>query len=341
MQTFSEILQVVTEEFISLGNSPDLQQLKAILTDKKVLLNDLELNELLNAVNKNLVGLGPLMSFTGPGTTDVMVNAPDAVWVDGIHGLKLYRNVFNNRAEVEFLARRLAGLAKSRLDDAQPFVDGKLPDGTRLHALIPPISGSCSKISLRFPSQEIVPIEVWTHNLCLKEREIIANVVEGQLSFIISGNTGSGKTTLLKSILASRPETHRTIMIEESNEIEISHPAVVSLVARQPNAEGNGAISIEHLVRQSLRMRPDSIVIGEIRGREILDFLLAISSGHIGSGTTIHTAQGGVEKRVQMLGLLAGVDKDFSQALFAQTIDAIIHCERTASGRQIVEIKTR
>lgn len=341
MQTFSEILQVVTEEFISLGNSPDLLQLKAILMDKKVLLSDLEVNELLNAVTKNLVGLGPLMTFAGRGTTDVMVNSPDAVWVDGIHGLQLYKNVFNNREEVEFLARRLAGLAKSRLDDAHPFVDGRLPDGTRLHAMIPPISGPCSKISLRFPSREIVPIEAWTQNLCSEDRRIFADVVEGQLSFIISGRTGSGKTTLMKSILASRPETRRTILIEESNEIEISNPAVVSLVARQPNAEGNGAIPIEHLVRQSLRMRPDSIVIGEIRGREILDFLLAISSGHIGSGTTIHATQGGVEKRVQMLGLLAGVDKDFSQALFAQTIDAVIHCERTASGRQIVEIKTK
>lgn len=338
MKTYSEILQSITDEFVYLGTPPELEQIKTFLQDKNVLLNQTEINNLQLAANKQLVGFGPLESLIREGTTDLLVNAPDSVWVDGRGGLELYENVFASSQEVEFLARRLASIANARLDDAHPFVDGKLPDGTRLHALIPPISGSCASISLRFPNRETIPIEYWLEDLNPKNQELVLAAVKGELSFMISGQTSSGKTTLLKSVLAARPKRHRTVVIEESNEIQIPNKNIVNLLARQANSEGNGEISLENLVRQSLRMRPDSIVVGEVRGREVVDFLLAISSGHAGSGTTIHAESGGVLNRVQLLALLAGLSRDFSRDLFEQSVDLVIHCSKSKFGRRIVSV---
>lgn len=341
MQKFSQILQSITDEFVQLGIAPEINQLKTILHDKNMLLNQNEILELQSAATKQLVGFGPLSSLIFENTTDLLVNSVDSVWVDHGQGLVRHEDIFQSAAEVEFLARRLASLAKSRLDDAHPFVDGKLPDGTRLHALIPPISGSCATISLRFPNRKIIPIQNWLKNLEKADQELILAAVSGKLSFVIAGETSSGKTTLLKSILAARPDSHRTLLIEETSEIDLARKNVLSLVARQPNTEGKGAITLENLVRQSLRMRPDSIVIGEVRGREIVDFLLAISSGHTGSGTTIHAPLGGVQKRVQLLAQIAGVSREFSQDLFNQTVDLIIHCTKVNSERQIVEVHSR
>jgi len=338
VQTFPQVFDLVTHELVDLGVPPDSERIAQLLKAKNFILSDDEFQELSSAVGNELIGLGPLDSLITPYVTDVVVNAPDAVWVDAGSGLKLHKNVFQNTEDVAFLARRLASLANARLDDAHPFVDGRLPTGVRLHALLPPIAGTCAKISLRFPNKATIPISHWQTSLENTERELLQGVIAGELSFVIAGDTGSGKTTLLKSILRARPRDKRILILEEAAEIEIDQPNIVSLVARPANPEGNGEVTLQNLVRQSLRMRPDSIVIGEVRGIEILDFLLAISSGHAGSGTTIHARTDGVEKRIELLARLANVQREFANDLFKSNIDVVIHCEKSSKGRKISRV---
>jgi pilus assembly protein CpaF len=339
MQTFAEILQLVTKEISILGVNPDKDDLNAILELNKWILSEADFQKLENAVVKEFSGYGPLAQLISDNPTDLVVNNADTVWVDYGTGLNHFSGIFDRDEEVAFLARRLASLANARLDDVQPYVDGLLPDGVRLHALLPPIAGRCAKISLRFPSKTVVPIEYWKSRLTNSEIGLLDRVVSGELSFVIAGATGSGKTTLLKSILEARPLNQRILILEETSEIQLSKPNLVSLVARSANTEGLGEFSLQHLVRQSLRMRPDSIVIGEVRGREILDFLLAISSGHCGSGSTIHARAGFVEERIGLLGKLAGIEQDFAIHLFKSTIDVVIHCQNTSAGRWITSIE--
>jgi pilus assembly protein CpaF len=335
MQTFAEIFQIVIRDILTLGSQPDQTQISEILDNHKWLLTKSDFEKLEKAIANELSGYGPLNSVLSENVTDVLVNSPDSVWVDNGGGLTHFTNIFESADEIAFLARRLASLANSRLDDVQPFVDGLLPDGTRLHALLPPVAGKCAKISLRFPSQKIIPIESWMLDLNESELDLLNRVVRGELSFVISGATGSGKTTLLKSILNERPSNQRILILEEASEIQLSKPNIISLVARNSNTEGMGEFTLQKLVRQSLRMRPDSIVIGEVRGIELIDFLLAVSSGHGGSGTTIHANPGFVERRIGILAGLAKMDSKFAIDLFKSSIDVVIHCERR-NGKRII-----
>jgi pilus assembly protein CpaF len=338
VQTFPQIFDLVTHELVDLGAPPDSERIAQLISAKKYILSEDEFRDLASAVGTELIGLGQLNALITPQVTDVVVNGPDAVWVDSGSGLELHKNVFKDADDVAFLARRLASLANARLDDAHPFVDGRLPNGVRLHALLPPIAGTCAKISLRFPNKRTISISDWQASLDDADKKLLQGVVAGELSFVIAGDTGCGKTTLLKSILRARPNAKRILILEEAAEIEINQPNIVSLVARSANPEGNGEVSLQYLVRQSLRMRPDSIVIGEVRGIEILDFLLAISSGHAGSGTTIHAKVGGVEKRIELLARLANVEREFAHDLFKSNIDVVIYCERSSKGRRIAQV---
>jgi pilus assembly protein CpaF len=338
VQTFSEILQLITDDLVDLGTPPDAVQISDLLRAKNVYLSESDLKHINIAAQTQLIGLGQLNQFVRPETTDILVNAPEEVWVDCGLGLQLHKNVFTDVSEVVFLARRLASLAGARLDDAKPFVDGRLPNGVRLHAILPPIAGACAQISLRLPTKRIIPLDSWNQNLTNHESELLAGVVAGNLSFVIAGETGSGKTTLLKSILSSRPRNQRIVLLEESTEIHLDQPNIISLATRASNTEGKGEISLQDLVRQTLRMRPDSIIIGEVRGGEILEFLLAISSGHLGSGTTIHAKVGKVEERIALLAQLANVNRNFAQEIFKSTIDVVIHCNRSDAGWQISQV---
>ncbi len=338
MQTFSEIVQLITSDIVERNLVLDSASIEEELKKHNVMLQEAEIAELISAVSIELTGYGPLASIITSKTTDVVVNAPDSVWVDNGCGLALHQNIFSNTQSISFLARRLASMANARLDESQPFVDGRLPNGVRLHALLPPISGSCAKLSLRFPNKHIIPIAQWQKHLSNHEMQLLSKVVRGEYSFLIAGETGAGKTTLLKSILAERPLNQRILIIEESSEIQLQLPNIASLVARKANTEGIGEVTMQNLVRQALRMRPDALVIGEVRGAEILDFLLAISSGHIGSGTTIHSSPRGVSKRIQLLAGLANISPDFATELFESAIDVVIHCERFGNTRRISSV---
>ena len=339
MQDFQIFRQSIADELLAQAKEPVLPNIAQIIGEMNHVLSGVEIAELASEIASGMTGFGQLSPLINRDITDVLVNNFESVWTDGKHGLQKHQGIFREDAEVAILARRLAALCNMRLDDSQPFVDGLLPNGVRLHALLPPISGQAAKISLRFSSHQTIPISDWTIGLDSLGLELLASVIQGKSSFVICGETGSGKTTLLKSIIASRNQKERILILEDSPELNLDLPNVASLFARKANTEGRGEISLENLVKQSLRMRPDAIVVGEIRGREALDFLLAISSGHIGSGTTIHAQINTVVSRFQLLAGLAGVANEFSKELFYSTIDVVMQCGRTSEGRRIISIK--
>jgi len=257
------------------------------------------------------------------------------VWLDRGFGLERVAVTFPDDAAVRRLAQRLAAGAGRRLDDASPFVDATLPDGTRLHAVLPPITAHPT-ISLRvlqrrrFTLAQLAPPDL---------AELLAAVVAARLAVLVSGGTGSGKTTLLGTMLATATPDERLVVIEDAAELEIDHPHIVRLVTRAPNVEGQGAIGLRELVRQALRMRPDRLIVGEFRGAEMAELLVALNTGHEGGAATVHAnTASDVPARLVALGALAGLSRAavISQVLGA--IDVIVHLRRDGGSRRIDEI---
>ena len=229
-----------------------------------VIADDTALAALERDVTAEVTGAGPLEPLLAlPGVSDVLVNGPEDVWLDRGRGLERTAVRFSGDAAVRRLAQRLAAAAGRRLDDASPWVDAALPDGTRLHAVLPPIT-PWTTLSLRvlarrrFDLRELIEARV---------AELLRATVAARLTLVISGGTGSGKTTLLGALLGCIPPSERLLVIEDAPELVTSHPHVVRLMTRTPNVEGSGAVGLRELVRQALRMRPDRLVVGEFRGR--------------------------------------------------------------------------
>ena len=280
-------------------------------------ISDVDVLDLLQRLRHDSVGLGllePVLSL--PGLTDVVVNGPDSCFVDCGQGLQPRDIGFADDAEVRQLATRLAAVAGVRLDDAQPFADGRLtrPDGTRirLHALLAPPSASGTCISLRVLRQAQTSLEELIANGSIDSslEHVLRAVVECRASFLVTGGTGSGKTTLLAALLGCVPVTERLLIIEDTPELSPNHPHVVTLVSRRANAEGRGEISMSLLLRQALRMRPDRIVVGEIRGAEVVELLAALNTGHDGGAGTVHAnSVDEVPARMEALAALGGLDR--------------------------------
>lgn len=286
--------------------------------------------------------LGPLGAvLRRPGVTDVVVNAPDEVWCDRGLGLERIDMGFADAAAVRDLAVRLASAGGRRLDDASPLVDARLPDGTRLHAVLPPIAEECALISLRavrhvpFTMNDLVTAGMVPATL----EPVLAGLVRERASVLISGATGAGKTTLLATMLSLVSHAERIVVIEEGGEVMADHPHVVRLVERRANVDGIGQIGLDRLVREALRMRPDRIVLGECRGAEVRDVLTALNTGHRGGMSTIHANSAlDVPARLTALGSLAGMGPE-SVALHASAaFDAVVHIERSATGRRVAQV---
>ncbi|WP_430868262.1 TadA family conjugal transfer-associated ATPase [Demequina aurantiaca] len=286
--------------------------------------------------------LGPLaVALRQPGVTDVVVNGPDDVWCDRGLGLERVRIRFTDAAAVRDLAVRLASAGGRRLDDASPLVDARLSDGTRLHAALPPIADECALISLRTVRRTPFTIaDLVTSGMVPPALEpILAGLVSERASVLISGATGAGKTTLLATLLSMVDHSERIVVIEEGGEVMPSHPHVVRLVERRANVDGAGEVGLARLVRESLRMRPDRIVLGECRGAEVRDVLTALNTGHRGGMSTIHANSAlDVPARLTALGSLAGMGPE-SVALHASAaFDAVIHVERGVGGRRVAQV---
>lgn len=323
-----------------LARFPDSARVAAALRDEGVVLGDEALLELVGTLRDDMAGLGPLQSLLlDARVTDVLVNAPDEVWIDRGRGLERTSTAFPDRASVVRLAQRLASLAGRRLDEACPYVDARLADGTRLHAVIPPISCDGALISLRIPHRGGFSLDDLMRLGTVDEwgAQWLRAIVDARLAFLVSGGTGSGKTTLLSTLLEAADPGQRILLVEDSAELRPRHPHIVRLESRPPNLEGAGQVTLRDLVRQALRMRPDRVVVGEVRGAEVVDLLAAMNTGHEGGCGTVHAnSPADVPARLEALGLMAGLPRDAAHALIAAGVHVLIHLQR--SPRAVSEV---
>ena len=289
-----------------------------------------------------LSGAGPLEPLLRePGVTDVLVNGPGHVWVDRGAGLEPAPVRFADDDAVRRLAVRLAASVGRRLDDAAPWADVGLADGTRLHAVLPPVSGSGTCLSLRV-------LRRTTHSLAElasfgtlpgESEELLRSMVARRLAFLVTGGTGSGKTTLLSALLGAADPRDRMVLCEDAAELAPAHPHVVRLVTRPPNVEGVGLVTLRDLVRQALRMRPDRLVVGEVRGAEVTDMLAALNTGHEGGCGTLHANRPAeVPARLEALGVAAGLDRAAVHSQAAAALALVVHLRRTRHGRRVTEL---
>ena len=312
----------------------------AVRAESDGLVDDAVFAGLRREVHAELSGAGvlePLLAL--PGVTDVLVNAPDDVWLDRGGGMERADVRFDSDADVRRLAQRLAAAAGRRLDDAQPFVDAALPDGTRLHAVLPPLCPATT-ISLRVLARERHTLDelVARGAMPAEIAELLAAVIAARLAFVISGGTGSGKTTLLGCLLSLAPPTERLLVIEDAPELVVAHPHVVRLATRAANVEGAGAVGLRELVRQALRMRPDRLVVGEFRGTEMVDLLIALNTGHEGGAATLHAnSAADVPSRLGALGGLAGLSDAAVAGLVASALDVVVSLRRLRDGTRVVD----
>lgn len=328
------ILEQVQAACIEARVEPNAESISKIVRTLYPATSQTDLVELVDDVLSSIYGLGPLEELLFlPNLTDILVNQFDDVWIDRGNGLEKTDVRFNSELAAQEFAKRIATRGHRRLDEAQPFVDIQTDAGLRFHAVLPPISLGGVAISIRTPARYPLTLEDMLAAGNLNEQTYLAikEVVDSQKSFIVSGGTGSGKTTLLAAMLAKVAPTQRIVLIEDSAELSIPHPHVVSVQSRLANSEGAGGVSMTDLVRQALRMRPDRIIVGEVRGPEVSDLLLALNTGHKGSATTIHADEAAsVPTRIEALGLLAGLPREAIHAQMYSAFDIVIQMK---SGR--------
>lgn len=282
--------------------------------------------------------LQPLLD--DPAVTDVVVNGARSVHRDRGRGLERVDLAFPDEAAVRRLAQRLAALAGRRLDDASPWVDARLPDGTRLHAVLAPLVRPGTSISLRVPARRSFGLDelVAAGGVDPAAASLLRDVVASRAAFLVSGGTGSGKTTLLGALLALVPADERLVVVEDAAELAPDHPHVVSLEGRPANAEGAGLVTVRDLVRQALRMRPDRLVVGEVRGGEVVDLLAALNTGHEGGCGTLHAnSAADVPARVEALGVAGGLVREAVHSQLAAGVDVVVHLRRGRDGLRRLE----
>jgi len=302
-------------------------------------------NKLIEQIQFSVLGLGPLEVYLNDETvTEIMVNGPDTIFVERKGRLEKTNLTFFDEAHLRKVIQQIVGKVGRRIDARTPMVDARLQDGSRVNAIIPPLSLKGSILTIRkFPHQ------VWKLKSLVKQETLsedmsafLESCVKQKKNIIISGGTGSGKTSTLNALANTIPKCERIITIEDSAEMKIEHPHLISLESRNENIEGTGEIPIRTLLRNALRMRPDRIVVGEIRGGEAIDMLQAMNTGHCGSLTTIH-ANAPLESllRLETMVLMGDVDLPITaiRPQIIQAIDVIVQQERLPSGeRKIVSI---
>ena len=301
----------------------------------------------LEELDARLNGLGEVLAplLRLPGITDILVNST-RVWVDCGQGVEPIDDGFSSEEEVRALAITMAAICGKRLDDAVPIVDGILPMGVRVHAVIPPLSGEGTIISLRIPARGGLTLEQMRRGASIDDttQQILSRMLDVRCNVLISGATGSGKTTLLSALLSSISVNERLICIEEMSELHPAHPHVVHLQARQANTQGRGEVSLSELVRAAMRMRPDRIILGECRGGEVRDIMSALNTGHRGSFATIHAnTPAEVPARLSALGALAGMSAEATHVQARAAFDLVVHMERSMgsygnTGRRVAQI---
>ncbi|OZD87905.1 ATPase [Rhodococcus sp. 05-2256-B2] len=346
----AELLDRVRERLAASAQSPvPATVAAAIRTEAGGVIGDTDMLAALRILQTELTGAGPLEPLLSePGVTDVLVTAPDQVWIDRGGGLERTGVQFADEAAVRRLAQRLALSAGRRLDDAQPWVDGRLPGvgqgvfGVRLHAVLAPVAsgGTCLSLRVLRPATQGLAALRASGAVTEEGYDLLARIVLARLAFLVVGGTGAGKTTLLAALLGEVDPAERIVCVEDAAELAPAHPHVVRLVARAPNVEGVGEVSVRQLVRQALRMRPDRLVVGEVRGAEVIDLMTALNTGHDGGAGTIHAnSPSEVPARLEALAALGGMGRDALHSQLAAAVQVVLHVHRSADGtRRLREI---
>lgn len=285
-----------------------------------------------------VIGAGPLQQFlSDPDVSDVLVNGPGPVWVDrGSGPVATDVNMLDEKS-VRRLAQRLVNACGRRLDDAVPYADARLSDGTRVHAVLPPLSPVGTLLSLRLPPRRTFTLDELADRGSMPAIavHVLTALVQARMAFVVTGGTGTGKTTVLSTLLSLVDERERVVLVEDALELRPRHPHLVRLESRLANAEGAGGVDLSILVRQALRMRPDRLVVGEVRGREVIDLLAALNTGHEGGASTVHANRAQhVPARFEALGAAAGLDRDALHSQLAAAVDAVVHLRRDSNGRR-------
>lgn len=338
MATVPGMLDGVRRRLAESGAEPTPARVAQALREQGRVLGDAEILGAAEQLRSELVGSGPLEPLLAdPSVTDVLVSAPDRVWVDRGGGLELAPVAFPDAGAVRRLAQRLATVAGRRLDDARPWVDARLPDGTRLHAVLPPVAVGCTCLSLRVVRPRAFTLDELAAAGTVPPGgdRVLRALMRARLSFLVSGGTGSGKTTLLSALLGLVGPDERLVLAEDSAELRPDHPHVVRLETRPANQEAAGLVTLEDLVRQALRMRPDRLVVGEVRGPEVVHLLAALNTGHEGGCGTVHAnAAADVPARLEALGTAAGLDRAALHSQLAAALSVVVHLVRDRAGRR-------
>jgi pilus assembly protein CpaF len=289
-----------------------------------------------------IYGFGPLQTLmTDPSISDVLVNGSDTVFIER-HGLLEKTDVrFANDEHLLRFIQRLVGRAGRRIDEVNPMVDAKLPDGSRLHAVIPPLALRGPTLSIRRFRQHAITLDdmVASGTLTRQMADFLIKCVQGRQNIILSGGTGAGKTTMLNQIGRYIPHSERVVTIEETAELQLQQKDVVGLETRIPNVEGHGAVTQRELLRNSLRMRPDRIIVGEARGPEVLDMLQAMNTGHEGSMSTLHANDTrDALSRMELMVALSGAELPpvVARRYIASAVNILMHISRLSTGERKV-----
>lgn len=343
MVTSIDLLDRVRRRLALEPDSPTTAMVAAaVRAEHAVPLADTALFKLAGEVRSELTGAGPLEEILrDPEVTDVLVNGPSELWIDRGHGLERVEAHIGSDDDLRRLAQRLATACGRRIDDAQPWVDARLPDGTRFHALFPPIAtqGVCLSLRTFRPRPYTLAELVETGTLGDEPAAHLRAIISARLAFLVTGGTGTGKTTMLGALLGLVDPHERIVVVEDAAELRPQHPHVVSLQARPANADGGGEVGLRDLVRQSLRMRPDRIVIGECRGAEVVDLLAALNTGHDGGAGTLHAnSPTDVPARLEALAALGGLNRDALHSQLSAALRCIVHLRRTPDGRVVDQI---
>jgi len=296
-----------------------------------------------NEVSDAVVGLGPIeFLLKDPDVTEVMVNGPDDVYVERKGRIeKVADGLFEGEEAVLHVIERIVAPLGLRVDESSPWVDARLSDGSRVHAILPPLSLCGPVLNIRkFSPVPFTPQDLVARGtLGPRMLAFLAACVRGRANIVVSGGTSSGKTTLLGVLSAYVPDSERLVTIEDAAELRLAKPHVVGLEARPPNVEGRGEVTVRDLVRNALRMRPDRIIVGEVRGGEALDMLQAMNTGHDGSLSTAHAnSPRHALWRLETMALMSDVELPLAHVReqIASAVDVVVHMARLSDGRRVV-----
>ncbi len=317
----------------------------AILAQENIILSRTERHRMFEQIVADIIGYGPIEPFLADASVnEIMVNGPNAVYIERRGRIEKTAVRFEDDEHLLRIIDRIVAPLGRRVDEASPYVDARLPDGSRVNVIIPPLALNGPVLTIRKFAKIPITAEnlVEYGTLTQESLDFLKACVLGRLNILISGGTGSGKTTTLNVLSAYIPNDERIITIENAAELQLRQEHVVTLESRPPNIEGKGEVTIRDLVINSLRMRPDRIIVGEVRGAEALDMLQAMNTGHDGSMTTLHAnSPRDALSRLETMVLMAGMDLPHRaiREQIASAIDLIVHQERMRDGvRRVVSI---